>query len=261
MCEHGQVNARRSPGLTVDDLESLSAGLAAGKRVTVYLRDAMPSLDLAPGASARVISIDGQTVTVSPKGVDDQLPFEADELVRSRSTAAAAPAKARAAKSTRAAASSVSPSLPTSPAGEAKSSGTSSPTPPPTPRSTPAPAAPKAAMQPSGPNATKAVPAAKPTRRPKSGAAPVSVTITSVDPTTWTVTVAHGAKRQGAPTQVNADRVARAVRELGHEGAITAVDGVIESARAAAQKRIEELSHELESARAALATLDGSTEL
>jgi hypothetical protein len=48
------------------------------------------------------------------------------------------------------------------------------------------------------------------------------------------------------------------MRELGDDGAITAVDGVIESAREAAQKRVEELRQELETARAALADLDGS---
>ncbi|AZG44544.1 hypothetical protein D7316_01130 [Gordonia insulae] len=47
------------------------------------------------------------------------------------------------------------------------------------------------------------------------------------------------------------------MRELGDDAAITAVDTAIESARAAAQKRIDELSHELETARAALAHLEG----
>ncbi|NED61073.1 hypothetical protein G3I15_09070, partial [Streptomyces sp. SID10244] len=59
------VTSRKTPGLTPDDLESLSAGLAAGKRVTVYLRDPMPSLNLDAGTSARVVSIDGSTLTVS----------------------------------------------------------------------------------------------------------------------------------------------------------------------------------------------------
>ena len=87
--------------------------------------------------------------------------------------------------------------------------------------------------------------------------AAVSVTVTSTGESTWTVSVSHGTKKQGKPTEVTADRVAKAMRELGDDAAITAVDGVIESARAAAQKRIEELSHELEAARAALAHLDG----
>lgn len=71
----------------------------------------------------------------------------------------------------------------------------------------------------------------------------------------WTVSVSHGSKK-GKATEVTADRVARAMRELGDEGAIAAVDEVIESAREAAQRKIEELTRELESARAALAHLD-----
>ena len=70
--------------------------------------------------------------------------------------------------------------------------------------------------------------------------------------------MSHGSRRQGKPAEVTADKVARAMRELGDDGAITAVDGVIESAREAAQKRVEELRQELETARAALADLDGS---
>ena len=88
MCDNGAVSSQTRAGLGPDDLESLSAALAAGKRATVYLRDAMPSLNLEAGASARVVSIDGTTVTVSPRGVDDQLPFEADELRRNRPAAA-----------------------------------------------------------------------------------------------------------------------------------------------------------------------------
>jgi N-methylhydantoinase B/oxoprolinase/acetone carboxylase alpha subunit len=68
--------------------------------------------------------------------------------------------------------------------------------------------------------------------------------------------VAHGSKRQGRPNEVTSDRVARAMHTLGDDAAITAVDAVIESARAATQKRIDELSQELEAARAVLAHLD-----
>lgn len=67
--------------------------------------------------------------------------------------------------------------------------------------------------------------------------------------------VANGSKKS-KPTEVAADRVARAMRELGDDAAIDAVDGVITAAREAAQKRIDELSLELETARAALAQLD-----
>ncbi len=73
---------------------------------------------------------------------------------------------------------------------------------------------------------------------------------------TWAVSVSHGSKRQGKPAEVTSDRVTRAMHALGDDTAITAVDAVIESARAATQKRIDELSSELEAARAVLAHLD-----
>lgn len=232
------VSSQKRTGLTAGDLESLSAALAAGKRVTVYLRDPMPSLGLESGASARVVSIDGTTVTVSPKGVDDQLPFEADELQRTRA-ASASPAKATQ-RPTKAAPAAARPaSTPKPAAAEPK------PTSPPAARPEPVqsrPAAPKPAP-------------AKSVRRPKGATAAVSVTITSAGESTWTVSVAHGSKK-GKPSEVTADRVARAMHELGDDAAITAVDEVIESAREAAQKKIEELTRELESARAALAHLD-----
>ncbi|MGC5259399.1 DUF6319 family protein [Gordonia sp. DT218] len=226
------VKSRKTTGLTPDDLESLSAGLAAGKRVTVYLRDPMPSLNLDAGTSARVVTIDGSTLTVSPKGVDDQLPFEADELQK-----------------TRVAATPVTPSRR------------------PPPKANPLPVAtsnasrsiakqPKSVPAETGTAEPKPVPAKAP-RRTRAPAAAVGVTITSAGEGTWTISVSHGSKRQGRPTEVASDRVARAMRELGDDTAITAVDGVIESARVAAQKRIDELSHELETARAALAHLEG----
>ncbi|MBD0862586.1 hypothetical protein IA539_15385 [Gordonia sp. zg691] len=235
------VNARKPTGLTPADLESLSAGLAAGKRVTVYLRDPMPSLDLDAGASARVVSIDGTTVTVSPKGIDDQLPFEPDELQKSRpTTTSATPARQRVTRTSEAA----------DTPGPARSASTA-----------PKPAGPAPAGSKATPPEPKAAPEkpvpAKAARRTKAPVAAVSVTVTSTGESTWTVSVAHGTKKHGKPTEVTADRVAKAMRDLGDEAAITAVDGVIESARAAAQKRIEELSHELEAARAALAHLDG----
>ncbi|MFW0785207.1 DUF6319 family protein [Gordonia sp. CPCC 206044] len=236
MCDHVGVNTRRTVGLTPDDLEALSAGLAAGKRVTVYLREPMPSLDLESGTSARAVSIEGSTVTVRPKGVDDQLPFEADELQRTRVTApTAAPARRDRAKS---------PNTPTSPVESAK----------------PVAVQPKPKEHPSDPPPAQPKPApVKTSRRAKSAPAAVSVTITAGgDASTWSVSVSHGAKRHGKPTEVSADRVATAMRELGDDAAITAVDGAITAAREAAQQRIDELNLELETARAALANLDGS---
>lgn len=228
------VNSRAKTGLTTDELESLASALASGKRATVYLCDPMPSLDLPAGASARVVSVDGSTVMVSPKGVDDQLPFEADELQKTRPAAtAAAPARQRPAKT------------PPVPAVATKAPRTVAPASTPAPRPAPEPQ----------PTEQKSVPA-KTTRRTKAPVAAVSVTVTSVSESSWTVTLSHGSKRLGKPTEVTSDRVARAMHMLGDEAAITAVDAVIESARAAAQKRIDELSHELEAARAVLANLD-----
>ncbi|PXW33933.1 UNVERIFIED_CONTAM: hypothetical protein DES50_102558 [Williamsia faeni] len=233
MCEYGSVNSRGKSGLTTDDLESLATALAAGKRVTVYLRDPMPSLDLPAGASARVVSVDGSTVTVSPKGVDDQLPFEADELQKTRATATStAPARPRPVKATSA------PSVATR-----------------SPRTVATESKPEPEPAKSRPVEQKSSPPRAP-RRTKTSTAAVSVTVTSVGESTWTVSVSHGSKKQGKPTEVTSDRVARAMHALGDDAAITAVDAVIESARAAAQKRIEELSHELEAARAVLAHLD-----
>lgn len=241
MCEHGRVSSQKRTGLTAGDLESLSAALAAGKRVTVYLRDPMPSLGLDAGTSARVLSVDGSTVTVRPKGVDDQLPFEADELQRTRS--AAAPVKA-APRSARTAPADPTPSARPAPTPKAAAV---EPKPTPEPTTRPEPAPPRSAAPKSAP--------AKAARRSKNSTAAVSVTITSAGESTWTVSVAHGSKK-GKPAEVTADRVARAMQELGDDAAITAVDEVIESAREAAQRKIEELTRELENARAALAHLD-----
>jgi len=230
VCEDGSVSVQKVNGLTADDLVALAAGVEAGKRVTVYLREPMVSLGLEAGASARVVGVDGSTVTVRPKGVDDELPFEANELNRTRSQAPTrAPAK---------------PSTPRQSRGES--------TPVATPASSPAPA-PEVVSSPS----PKPVPAKASSRRSKESTAAVSVTVTSAGASTWTVSVSRGAKKQGKPVEVTADRVARAVRELGDDAAIAAVDGVIASAREAAQKRVAELSQELENARAALADLDG----
>lgn len=68
--------------------------------------------------------------------------------------------------------------------------------------------------------------------------------------------MSQGSKKTVKATEVTADRVARAMRELGNDAAIAAVDEVISAAREAAQRRVDELSHELETARAALAHLE-----
>ncbi|NGP05888.1 translation initiation factor, partial [Rhodococcus sp. 14C212] len=66
--------------LTDEQLAELTTAVADGRRATVYLIEGIPSLGIAPGTSARAVSVAGRTVTVRPKGVDDELPFEAEEL-------------------------------------------------------------------------------------------------------------------------------------------------------------------------------------
>ncbi len=84
--------------LTAEDLARYAAALTDGKKPLVYLIEAVPGLGLAPGASARIVGIDGGTVTVKPVGVDDHLPYEATELRATKQPkpvrrAAKAPAK------------------------------------------------------------------------------------------------------------------------------------------------------------------------
>ncbi|MCT1356205.1 DUF6319 family protein [Gordonia sp. p3-SID1431] len=250
MCDNGAVSSQTRAGLSPDDLESLSAALAAGKRATVYLRDAMPSLNLEAGASARVVSIDGSTVTVSPRGVDDQLPFEADELRRSRPAAVASTATTAARRRT------PEPTPPRpQPTSSSKTVDEESTSARPSRKARPATDAP--------PRAAESAPApatTSPSRKAKAPTAPTTVTITAAGESTWTLSVAVGTRKLAKPVEITADRVARAMRELDDETAIAAVDAVIESARTAAQRRIDELSQELEAARAALANLDGSVD-
>lgn len=212
--------------MTADDLATLVAGLAAGKRVTVYLREPMPSLGLDAGTSARVIGIDGSTVTLRPKGVDDELPFEAEELRMTRAATASSTTKTR--------------RRPTRTAVDAPE---------------PSGLKPTASLQPTA-NSTTALPRPA-SRRDKQSAPAVTVAITSSDMGAWSVSVSRGSKKQGKPVEVSAARVARAMRELGDDTAVSAVDGVITSARASAERRVAELCDELEHARAALADLDG----
>ncbi|MET9327263.1 hypothetical protein [Tsukamurella sp. NPDC003166] len=103
--------------LTEDDLTRYAAALAEGRKPLVYLVEAVPSLGLAAGASARVLEVDGATVTVKPTGVDDQLPYEAREL---RSTKQPKPVK-RAPKKAVAAGS--APAAPSGPAAGGAPSG------------------------------------------------------------------------------------------------------------------------------------------
>ncbi|MGV9744257.1 DUF6319 family protein [Rhodococcus zopfii] len=245
--------------LSDEQLAELTTALAEDRRATVYLIEGIPSLGIEPGASAKVIAVDGRTVMVRPKGVNDELPFEFDELRMTRPAAAprtrpaeAAPAAPRpVAKSAPA----PKPAASTSPA--AKPAASTSPAAKPAASTSPAakPATKETAV--STPPSQSVEPTSKPkpaARRPKKQPG-VSITITIDPDTEWTVAVAHGTRRVGKPTPVGPDAVERAVRELGDESALEAVQSVIDEARQAAEERVAQLSAQLEEAKKALESL------
>ncbi|MFC4604024.1 DUF6319 family protein [Rhodococcus kronopolitis] len=248
--------------LTEQDLTELAAAVAAGKRATVYLNDATPSLGLAAGCSARVLSIDGGTVLIRPKGVNDELPFEADELRRTQNSAKS-PAKPAAAK---AASRSVTPRQPKPVPAKAieprpAPAATAAPrTPTTAPVAVPASVTPpKAAVtapktEPVSQAPEKPAPASRRARRPKD-ATSVSVTLHAEAANEWTVTVTHGERRPSKAVPVAADAVERAVRELGDPVAEQAVAAVLSAARDAAARRVRELSEQLAEARTTLEAL------
>ena len=245
---------RRADHLTEEQLGELGTALAEGRRATVYLVEGIPSLGIDPGTSARVVSIAGSTVTVRPKGVDDELPFEVDELRSTREPAGAKRPPAKAANA----------SAPAQPAPPAKAV--------PVRPAAPKPATPKPAAAPraeektpvnqttspssdasSRPSAAPAKPKA-PARKAKK-APSITITVTIDPENEWTVGVAHGTRKVGKPTPVAPDAVERAVKELGDPTASEAVESVIEEARRAAEERVAQLSRELEEARLALESL------
>lgn len=223
---------RPGTGLSADDLTALAAALAEGRRATVYLREPTPGLGLPEGASARVVRIDGTTVVVRPRGVDDELPFEVDELRRTRVEKAAPPARKAPA-----------------------------PKPPPAPEPAPRPAsaAPVAPVAPAAPVAPVAPvpPAPKKVTRPAAKpAGTVIVTIQSNADHTWSLDVTQGSRRPAKGVVVSPERVERAVDALGNAAAKDAVAGVVSAARRAAAARVEQLSKELEAARNTLKALE-----
>ncbi len=230
---------RRSPktdALTPENLESLAAAVAGGRRATVYLIEATPSLGLPEGTSAKVVSVDGNTVTISPKGVNDELPFEAEELRMTRNPASGVP------KATPVA---------TKPApAEVEIAEWTEPVTPPKPVKA---AAVKPVPAPSRPAVAPKPPAA---RKGKKGPDSVSVTIHAGPDNDWSVTVTHGARRPGKAQPVSPEAVSRAVRELGDDSVRDAVEAVISHAREEAAQRVAELSRQLEVARSTLAALE-----
>jgi hypothetical protein len=198
----------------------------------------MSGLGLAEGASARVISIDGSTLTVSPTGVDDELPFEADELRMSKK----APPKPEVAKPKRQAkprTASAGASAPTAPTRTADAQRSTAPAPQPTdapPKQTPKPAAKRAAA--------------------KKATASVSVTIHGTADNEWSVSLVRGARKPQRSRPVTPEAVDAAMRSLGDAPAHEAVTALLNAAREEAQRRVEQLSRELDEARQALAALD-----
>ncbi|MDJ0359564.1 DUF6319 family protein [Rhodococcus sp. H29-C3] len=230
---------RRSPktdALTPENLESLAAAVAGGRRATVYLIEATPSLGLPEGTSAKVVSVEGNTVTISPKGVNDELPFEAEELRMTRNPASeVAKAAPQAAKPAPAKVEIAEWTEPVAPPKPVKATAV---------KPVPAPSRPAVAPKP---------PAA---RKGKKGPDSVSVTIHAGQDNDWSVTVTHGARRPGKAQPVSPESVSRAVRELGDDSARDAVEAVISHAREEAAQRVAELSRQLEVARSTLAALE-----
>ncbi|MDG3016772.1 DUF6319 family protein [Speluncibacter jeojiensis] len=247
----------RTDSLTPENLVELTEAVAEGRRVTVYFREATPSLNLEAGSSARVVSVSGTTVMLRPKGVNDELPFEADELRMTKTGPAAATPKRRPA---------VKPAQ--NEPGKAPVAVKPTAAVPVKPQATPAtppaesvkepvvasqPQA-KAAQPPAQAPAPKTAPAAR-KRTSKKAPTSVSVTIYGSADNEWTVAVTHGARRPGKSAPVTPDAVERAVRELGQPAALEAVDSLLGAAREEAERRVAELSRQLEEARDALAAL------
>ncbi|NIL88558.1 hypothetical protein RhoFasSB10_00844 [Rhodococcus fascians] len=241
--------------LTPENLTTLAAALAEGRRATVYLREPNPSLGLPDGTSAKVVSIDGNTVTISPKGVNDELPYEAEELRITRNPATPpAPAKRIPAKKTASTAPVSKPVAASEPVVASKTSPSSTSV-----TASTSSAAPKAvpatdvAAKPAG--AGSASTGSAP-RRPKKAPGGVSVTIHAGADNDWSVTVTQGAKRPTKAQPVSPEAVGRAVRELGDVTARDAVEAVISHAREEAARRVAELSRQLDEARTTLAALE-----
>ncbi len=237
--------------LTSENLATLATALAEGRRATVYLIEPTPSLGLPAGTSAKVVSIDGTTVTISPKGVNDELPFEAEELRITRNSPSGTAAKPAATSVAKPAAKSDIAEW-TEPAPKPASSKSA----PKTSVASKAVAS-KAVVSSSGVSGTAPSKAtASGTRKGKKGPESVSVTIHAGADNDWSVTVTHGARRPGKAQPVSPESVSRAVRELGDDSARDAVEAVISHAREEAASRVAELSRQLEEARSTLAALE-----
>ncbi len=174
-----------------------------GKRATVYLREATPSLASRPDVSAKVVSVEGTRSSSAPRG-QRRLPFEAEELRMTRK----APEPVKSTRPAKAAAPAPKPAALPRPSRQRP--------PRPSPRRLPRPSPcrlpslpPHLPRSPHGtPGATAPAP-----RRAKKAPAGVSVTIHAGAENDWTVTVTHGAKRPGRPLRSVPTRSIGAMRE------------------------------------------------
>ncbi len=253
--------ATAAASLTDEDLAALRAALSEGRTPTVYLRESIPTLDVPEGASAKVQSITGRTLTVKPRRVDDELSYEAEELRMTRKAPAAsakrAPAKKAPAKK---APVGKAPVGKVERAAQQPSSARTGAKPSAAGAKTGAGARKESAPTSSASAASVRKAAAAPQRRPRQrrGSDAVTVTIqgTAADaPHEWTVTVVGGGARSAKPVPVRAESVVQAVGALNVPAAAKAVDAVLESARVQAEQRVEELARELAEAKKALRSL------
>lgn len=246
-----------STSLTPDDLASLTGAIAEGRRATVYLVEGTPSLNLPAGSSARVVSVSGTTVVVRPRGIDDELPYEADELRLSKNAPAPLPSARAPRKQQSSAGSRVvreSAALAASSAG-----GTTD-------------AAPQQGVEegsaasrrrdtvdgPSEPNIKRAAAPRSPGRRASGAAKPVTLILHGSADNRWSVALTRGGTKPPRSRPVTPESVETAVRALGDTSAVDAVTSLVNAARDEARRRVEELSRELDAARRELAALDGA---
>lgn len=229
-------------GLSPDDIDTIRAGLAAGRRPKVVFTAAAGQI---AGQTGQVVAL-GQPSDaewISVRFGKDKLDFSPTDLQL--------PGKTGPRKKTRAA-----PTTPTTPtatrAGAAASEAPAAPAQPSAPAARRAPEPPAvAATAPADPSA----PAAKPARRGRGKTpAELSVTLTWTDGD-WSVQAHRGAKVVAKPTPVRAADALRMVEMLEAPAVADAVAEIVNTARAEAADRADQLRRELAAVEARLAEL------
>ncbi|MBD8507887.1 translation initiation factor [Hoyosella sp. G463] len=265
--------------LTDDDLRELSELKAAGKRATVYLREPITGLGLEEGASARVVSIDGSSIIVKPTGVNDEIPFEAHELRRTREApqpAKRAPRKKAAPKvgseagSGRAgpgtAVAAAVPTRGTEPrAGDSRAEPLATDSravdsPPKTSPRSPAKKRPADASAGSpAPSPRSGAPSSTAGSaggsKPRGKSAECAITLRADEEGSWSIEVDRPGGLSLKRSSITPDAVLRAIQQLEHPGALRAAQAALNAARKAAEQRVAELRKELAEAESALESL------